>query len=193
MSLAFLLAFAAAAASNTDSLAIQAVHNYGACIAQQTPRGVRSVLSMDYRSPDYEKKLWSIIRGHDRCMPFDGRLGSESLLFAGAMAEAILKADVSGTELPRRLAYDPGRELIAARSPMEAMALCTVMKAPEVTSKVLATKPATRDEIEAMKPLGPVLGECLQKDVKLEVNKPALRSLLALAAWRIVTTPRKPS
>jgi hypothetical protein len=29
--------------------------------------------------------------------------------------------------------------------------------------------------------------------VKLEVNKPALRSLLALAAWRIVTTPRKPS
>jgi len=42
MSLAFLLAFAAAAASNTDPLAIQAVHNYGACIAQQTPRGVRS-------------------------------------------------------------------------------------------------------------------------------------------------------
>jgi hypothetical protein len=41
MSLAFLLAFAAAAASNTDPLAIQAVHNYGACIAQQTPRGVR--------------------------------------------------------------------------------------------------------------------------------------------------------
>jgi hypothetical protein len=41
-----------------------------------------------------------------------------------------------------------------------------------------------------MKPIGGVLGECLKKDAKMTLNKPALRSLLALAAWRIVNTPK---
>ena len=36
-----------------------------------------------------------------------------------------------------------------------------------------------------------VLPRCLKKQTQLKLNTPALRSLLALAAYRIVTTPRK--
>jgi hypothetical protein len=65
------------------------------------------------------------------------------------------------------------------------------MKAPEATAKLFATEPATPEETKAMQPLGEVLTDCLQKGMQLQMNKPALRAVLALAAWRIVTTSRK--
>jgi hypothetical protein len=183
---------AASVPSNTpESVAVRAVHNFGACVVSRTPQGARDVLALDYNSGDYEKRVHRYIQGHDYCVPFNARMSSSGLLFAGALAEALLKTDVKSADLPQRLAYDQQREIIQARGPMEAMALCTVLNAPEATARIFDTEPATPEEIEAMKPLGSVLPECLKKDVKLNLNKPALRSLLALAAWRIVTTPRK--
>jgi hypothetical protein len=186
-----LLAAAPVYANTPGEVAIQAVHNFGACVVARTPHGGRDVLALDYQSRDYEKRIRAYVRGHDYCIPFNGRMSSAGVLLAGGMAEALLKSDLKPAELPRRIGFDPAREVIAARSPTEAMALCTVLKAPEATARIFETEPATRQEIEAMKPLGGVLGECLKKDMKVTLNKPALRSLLALAAWRIATTPRK--
>jgi hypothetical protein len=192
VSVAYLLTLAAASVpSNTpESVAIQAVHNYGACVVSRTPQGARAVLAMDYNSPDYRKQLRRYITGHDYCIPFEARMSSASVLLAGSLAEALLKSDVKTSELPQRLAFDPQRETIGARSSAEAMPLCTVLNAPQTTARIFATEPATPEETEAMKPLGGVLAECLRKDMKLTLNKPALRSLLALAAWRIATTPK---
>ena len=189
----FVLAAAAAPYANTpESMAIQALHNFGACTVARTPAGARAVLALDYNAPDYEKRMRGYIRGHDYCIPFNGELGSSGVLFAGAIAEALLKTDVRSAELPQRLAYDPQREMIPARGPAEAMALCTVLNAPQQTVRIFETEPATPEETAALKPLGGVLTDCLKKGAQVTVNKPALRSLLALAAWRIVNTPRKP-
>jgi hypothetical protein len=188
--MSIVLALAALLAAEPDTVAIQAVHNFGACVAGQTPRGAREVLALDFRSDEYQKKFRAMIKGHDRCIPFDARLGTARLLFAGAMAEALIEFDVKAGELPQSLAFDPAREAIQARSPLEAMALCTVMKAPQATAKLFETEPATDEERQAMQPLGGVLGNCLKKDTKAELNKPALRSLLALAAWRIASAPK---
>ena len=191
-----LIALAAATAapkipSNTpESVAIQAVHNFGSCVVSRTPEGAREVLALDYNSADYEKRMRRYIKGHDYCIPFNGRVGASGVLFAGGVAEALLKNDIKADLLPQRLTFDANRQPIAARGPAEAMALCTVFEAPETTAKIFATDPATAEETEAMKPLGAVLPKCLKKDMTLNLNKPALRSLLALAAWRIVTTPR---
>lgn len=193
MSLTSLFAAAAVAASgNTpQSVAIQAIHNFGACVVSRTPQGARELLALDYNSAEYEKRVQRYLKGHDYCIPFNGSMSSSRVLFVGAMAEALLKSDVKSAELPRRLAFDPQREAIAARSPVETMALCTVLKAPDTAARIFDTEPATPEETAAMKPLGGVLPECLKKDMKVDLNKPALRSILALAAWRIVTTPRK--
>jgi hypothetical protein len=186
-----LLAFAAAVSNNTpESVAIQAMHNFGACMVNRTPQGARELLAMDYNSADYQKRMRRYVSGHDYCIPFNGSMGSSRVLFAGAMAEALLKSDVKSSELSQRFAFDLQREAIAARSPSEAMALCTVLKAPDVTARIFDTEPATSDEVQAMKPLGGVLTQCLKQGTQMTLNKPALRSLLALAAWRIVTTPR---
>jgi hypothetical protein len=191
----FILAAAATrvSANEPEATGIQAVHNYGACIASHTPEGAKQLLAMDFNSPDYDKQFERYVAGHEYCMPFNGMIGASRLLFAGALAEALLKTGVQHDELPQRLAFDPKRENIAARSQVEGMALCTVLQAPKATARIFDTEPATSDEVEAMTPIGAVLGECLKKDMKLTVNKPALRALLALAAWRVVNTTEGPA
>ena len=82
---------------------------------------------------------------------------------------------------------------LSPRSPTETMALCTALQAPQATARLLETEPTSKEESAAVGSIAPVLTECLKKDTQLTVNKPALRALLALAAWRIVTTPKAPA
>jgi hypothetical protein len=179
-------------AREPEDLAVQAVHNFGACVVALTPQGARATLALDYRMNEYKAKLRAVAEGHsEHCNAAWWRLRFNPTLFAGAMAEALLKSDIGEAQLPRRLAYDPNRQEIVARSPLETMALCTAVRAPDLTAALFATEPASADEASAMQPLFPVLQQCLANGTKASLNKPALRSLLALAAWRIATTPRK--
>ncbi len=193
MSVAYILAFAAAAASQPDDLSIQAVHNFGACVVRTTSEGARRVLAMDYRTDAYREALRRLARGHDRCVSPSWQLRSGEILLAGAMAEALLEADVKKADLPKRLSFDPQRPAIEARGPTEAMALCTALHEPRTTAELFRTEPGSREEKQAVQALDPVLTQCLSKNFKLTVNRPALRSLLALAAWRIVSTSGSPA
>jgi hypothetical protein len=65
------------------------------------------------------------------------------------------------------------------------------MQAPGATLSLFATEPATGAEQAAMKPVGDALSNCLQKGTQVTLNGPGVRSLLALAAWRVATTPEK--
>ncbi|HEY6663179.1 MAG TPA: hypothetical protein VIZ66_09665 [Sphingomicrobium sp.] len=181
-------------AKSPDDLAVQAVHNFGACIVRETPTGaVEQVLALDYQSEEYQKQLRAMAKGHERCIVGGWQLGSSQVLIAGAMAEALLKTEVKANEMPQRIAFDPKRATITARSPTETMALCTAFQAPQATVRLLETEPTSKEETAAVGTIAPVLTQCLKKDTQLTVNKPALRALLALAAWRIVTTPKAPS
>jgi hypothetical protein len=192
--IALLMATAAVAAppATNDEAARRALNMMGNCIANQTPWTARAVLAMDYRTPEYQEKLKTLGTGvGGRCLRYRSRLSSSGVLLAGALAEGMLHSQYKKKELPLRIAYDPARALIEARSVGEEMALCTAMKAPQVTADLLQTEPSTPAEDERIAALGPVLGECLQQGAKVEMNKPAIRAMLALAAWRVATTPRK--
>lgn len=188
--IAFLAIAVAAAPMSSDALSIQSLQELGECIARREPETARAVLAMDFRSDEYRRKLRAIGKASGSCIPPNSNLRSAGMLFAGAVAEGLLNAEVAEAELPARLAYDPARKVIEARSPSEEMALCTAFRAPEATAALLRTKPATAEEARAEDSLTPVLRDCLKKDAKVELNRPAMRSLLALAAYRIVTTPK---
>jgi hypothetical protein len=191
MSVAYFVLAAAAAASSTEDVSFQAVHNFGACIVRESPTGaVERVLDMDFRTEAYQKKLRAMVKGHERCVLNRWELGASPVLIAGAMAEALLKSEIKAEQLPQRLAYDPARQVIQSRGPTETMALCAVLKAPAPTIRLFATEPTTKEESEAIRAVSPVLGQCLKKDMKVALNPPAVRSLLALAAWRIAKTPK---
>jgi hypothetical protein len=173
----------------TDRFALQAMQNFGRCVVDQTPHGAEEVLAMDYRTPEYSERLKRLAKGHDRCIP-NGRLKFGGVLFAGSLAEALLRSDVRAGKLPQQLAFDPARQAIAARSDGETMALCTVLKTPAEIATLLGTQAASPEETAAIKAIAPTLGGCLAKGAKVEMNKPAMRAMLALAAWRIVNSPR---
>jgi len=192
IALPLLLAASAApvAPNQTDDLSIQALHNFGTCVVERSPRGAREALALDYGSKEYQDQMRAVLKGTSYCLGANGQMIASPVLYAGSMAEALLKSEYKSADLSQLLAYDPTRQMIQARSSAETMALCTVLNAPQATSRLLSTEPTTKEETEAMKAIGPVLGECLKKNMKLTLNKPALRSLLALAAWRIATTPK---
>jgi hypothetical protein len=181
---------ALAAAASANPIGVQAIQNFGTCVVEYTPEGVRKVLDLDYTTPEYRQRLRALLQGHDRCAP-GSSLGSSQLLFAGSLAEAMLKADVKPAELVQRLSFRPEQGAIVARGPLEVMALCTVMAAPQPTVALLATEAGTAEEKAAFAPLTPVLTNCLQQNTQLTTNRPALRALLALAAWRVASAPRK--
>ena len=188
-----ILAASAASSSNPDDLSVQALHNFGTCVVQRAPRGARAALDLDYRSNEYDQQMHAVLKGTDYCLTPGGQMRASPVLYAGAMAEALLKDEIKPADLPQRLAYDPAWAVIKARSPVEAMALCTALQAPQATARLLETEPTSREESAAVGSIAPVLTECLKKGTQLNVNKPALRALLALAAWRIVTTPKAPA
>jgi hypothetical protein len=193
--IAFLALAAAAPAAtppaNSDPQSLRALHVIGACVADRLPWDARAVLALDYRTPEYADKLKTIGDRAGRCVRTNAQLRSSGVLFAGALAEAMLKTHVKQKDLASRLAFDPARPAIEARSAGEEMTLCTALHAPKATAALFETRPATREEGEAENLLAPVMGECLQKDTKVEMNRPAIRAMLALAAYRIVNAPKK--
>lgn len=193
MSIALLfLAAAAASAPGNDEQSLLALRDTGWCIVGETPWSVREVLAMDYRTPEYTRKLKELGSGvGGRCIHRASKLSSSGVLFAGSLAEAMLKANVKRKDLPKRIAYDPARQPIEARNPGEEMALCAALQAPDATAALLQTQPATREEAQAVQQIAPILGQCLKQGTQVEMNKPAIRAMLALAAWRIVAASKQ--
>lgn len=188
--LALALSVAAAPPAKSEALALRQLHNFGECVVEMTPDGAEQVLAMDFRTDDYAEKLKAYAKGHGRCLAPAGDFEASGVLFAGSLAEALLHSKAKPAELAQQLAFDPQRAAIAARSETETMALCTAMQAPQATSELLQTEPATKEEHEAMTHIVAVLPNCLKKDSSLTMNPPALRAVLALAAWRIVEAPK---
>jgi len=185
-----LLALAAVAAPVPDPAAIQSLYQVGQCIAARSPETARRVLAMDFESSEYRRMLKAMGSGSAPCLAPGTDYRSSGLLFAGSIAEGLLKTEFNGTDLAASFAFDPARAPIDARSASEEMALCMVMRAPRQTADLLQTPPASREEAADEDLLAPLLSDCLKKGAKLELNRPAMRSLLALAAYRIVTAPK---
>lgn len=181
--------FALALTAASDPLAAQAMQNFGNCIVAYTPKGAREVLELDYSTPAYRQRLRKLLSGHKRCA-VGSSIGSQQLLFAGSLAEAMFKANVKPSQYAQRLTIQLGQATIAARSPTEAMALCTVVAAPQQSATLLETKAGTVEEKAALDPLIPYMTNCSPETLKLTANRASLRALVALAAWRVASAPR---
>ena len=171
---------------NPDDLSVQAVHNFAACLADTTPRGAQQLLAMDYRDEAYKKTLRRFARGHDdgRCMNASV-LRSNDVLIAGGVAERLLIETVKSDRFRSLVAYDATKAPIAARSSMEATAICVVRAEPAKTYAIFQSEPTSGGEGHAMQAIAPALMNCVKAGQKVTLNKPGLRALLALAAYRL--------
>ncbi|HEX8621596.1 MAG TPA: hypothetical protein VF718_06455 [Allosphingosinicella sp.] len=177
----------APAASAVD---IRTLHLFAACMADRYRPGLRKLLALDYRSRGYDHLLRTLTDEGARCLPFAfGKLGSADVLLAGAFAEQLLPSALDGSPLAKRVAYNPSRPPVAARDEGEYLALCAVRTMPDDVAALLATKPASEAERLAIAALSSRLGPCLRAGAAARVNAAGLRAILALAAYRLTSSP----
>ena len=167
-----------------DARAQRTLHDFAACVAAGEAARARAVLAMDYRTSDYNRELVQLIQRSRMCLERP-RLSGNSRFFAGRIAEALVLRELRGGELGPRVAHDPARPALQARDETELMAICTVRGAPAETAALFATRPAGHEEAAAVRALTPQIGRCLAAGATGRFNRAAVRSMLALAAWRL--------
>jgi hypothetical protein len=162
-------------------------HDYAQCIAKANPGQAARILKLDYRTDSYRRSLGNLAGTPHLCASFDGRLKMAGVLVAGSFAEALLPRALAGRALEDAVAVDPSKAPLAARDDGEYLGLCAVRTMPGQVAALLATVPASEAEKSAAAAIAPGLSPCLRVGAAAKINRPALRALLALAAYRIVS------
>lgn len=166
---------------------LRMLHKHSRCVVDSAPNQAARILRLDYRTDAYRRSLGNLIAIPGNCAHFNGRLRMARMLVAGAFAEALLPRALAGRNLAAGVAHDPARAPIEARDDGEYLGLCAVRSMPEQVTALLATAPASEDEKRAVAAIGPGLSRCVRAGASAKLNRPALRALVALAAYRIVS------
>ena len=175
-------------ASSSKSDDIRMMHDLARCVADRNSIQVRRLLATDYRDSGYPHSMRRLAEDADGCLPFFGSLKMANLLLAGSLAEAMLR-NMAAPSLPlaRALAHDPAQPAVAARDEGEYLGLCVARTMPAAVEALLATTPESEAEKSAIAAIGPGIAPCVRAGSSARINRPGLRALLALAAYRVFT------
>lgn len=168
--------------STPDDLRILA--RFSRCVADRQGSRARAILALDYRTDDYRSQMRRLAMSNWGCA-LPGTLRFSLVLFAGGMAENLLAANLHQGELAAHVALDPARAPLAARDENEMMSLCTVRAAPNEVAALLRSDTASPQEAAALTALVPHVTSCLAAGQRLALNRPFLRAVLVLAAYRL--------
>lgn len=174
----------------TTAEAARTLHDFSECVVIRAPRRAREILALDFTTEEYRERIRAFAQRYVQCVPRGHRLGFSSLPFAGDMAEVLLRTD--STDFAVRVRHDASRPPLVARSETETMALCAVRAAPHKTAALLSTRAFSTEERAAVEGIMPEVRSCLSMGVRLNLNRTALRSMLALAAYRLAEHNRAP-
>ncbi len=171
-------------ASRSEPRAFVAMRNFSQCVVDRSPRAAAAVLAMDPAGAPYREALRRLAGGHDYCAP-GTQLRFSGIFFVGGLAEALVTDRRGRSALASRVALDPARPAIQARDETELMTLCAVRAAPGEAASLFATEPASAAELAALRALAPTVSACLGAGRTMRLDRPNLRALLALAAYRL--------
>lgn len=161
------------------------MERFASCVADRSPEKAARTISMDFRSTTYRSALRNLSDANRDCYGYRATMRAGGLSFAGAVAERLLERDTSA--LNARI-IRAGSAQTAARSPSDAIALCVVRSAPDDVARLFATEVASAAERDAFKALQVASDACARNQARLETTPEGLRSMLATAAFRTVTT-----
>ena len=150
---------------------LKVLHYVSRCLVQRRPPSARAVLADGYEPAD-RPALRKMAEWGMACGP-GGQLHVSGMLFAGAMAEALLAALGHRGALDRLVAREPGRPPVTAHDEPEMMSLCAVRASPGATAAFFATEGGSKEEEAAVQALLPQLTDCLGREIRLVTNRPA--------------------
>ena len=171
-----------------EAEAVRTMHEFAACVARERTGEARTVLAMDYRTDARQRRLRELARSNNRCLDRNVMSMSE-LLFAGALAEQLYLTDNRGADAAALVSA----ARLEARSRSEALGNCVIRQAPAEARAVLDTPATSESEGTALEALRPAIQACLQGADEARMNRPGLRSLIALSLYhaaRVTTAAR---
>lgn len=166
-----------------EPIAAEAIRNFAICAVRQTPDGAERLLAMDFRDASYGDAIGRYAQGHSYCGR--GELRANSVLFAGGLAEALLRRGNMVDNLPTLLQPVVGRAALPARDETEYVGLCVALRAPGEVRTMLSSDPGSVAERAALGAFSDDLSACVQQGQTMRMNRPGLRALVALAAYRL--------
>lgn len=158
---------------------------FSRCVAGRQPAQARALILGDYASEAYRDTLRRMTVSQHGCLG-TGRLRFGGVLFAGDIAETLLPAAAPRGSLADRTALNPAAAPFPAHDQGEVMSICVVRAVPAETEALLATEQGSTEEAAALRAIAPHVGACLAAGAQMRLNRPGLRAMLALAAYRLV-------
>ena len=161
------------------------IQAFGQCVAQRSAERAAETLAEDFTTRSYQSKLRLLSRNNETCFRARGRMRSANVLFAGAMAEALIER--GGEPLNARLARAAQAPAVPAFSPSDRMAICVVRSGPDQVAQLFQAEPASDGEAAAAEALAPAVELCGRGGPRLQVSVAGLRAMLATAAFRSIS------
>ncbi len=162
--------------------AVIVMHQFASCIASRRANESRELLGTDFGTEEYSEKIRKLALTSD-CLN-NGRLAFASVLLAGGIAERLYEMDYGKRDIASVIPSDWTVAPIAARSELEEVALCVVQKDPRGVRTVLGTNATSGEEKGAFGALGQTITGCVKAGSTVRLNRPMLRSILALGLYR---------
>lgn len=174
-----------------ETMQRRAVEAWTACIADEFDDRVRDVLTLDFRTREYERKLEDLAeeRVSERC--FDAmprnyrRIELGGLPFAGGLAEQKIK---NWSDEPLLMVLS--KAAIGNQAPVfsytDRVANCAVRGAPNFVASLFETEVDSPEEANALTQLQPVYEVCTRGGSEIEASPLAMRAMLATASFRIL-------
>ncbi|WP_375395273.1 hypothetical protein [uncultured Sphingomonas sp.] len=163
------------AADEPDPVAVRIMDVYARCAVAHNAKRAARIVETDYRSADYQPALRSFALDERSCVPRAGKLKFKPVVFAGLMAE----------ELLRRRHVDVGA-LKDAQTPAEpnGFVACVIKTESLKVSALFLTAPASLAEKKAISPLTRAAVDCLPRDQVPLTNMVIFRAELALVSYQ---------
>ena len=160
-----------------------AMQRFGSCVSERSERLAADTIGTDFNTQSYRSRLHRLVRANEDCFRQGGRrMLSSNLLFAGAIAEAMIER--GSQPLNVRLARAAMQPAPRAYSPGDQIAICVVRSLPDEVGRLMATGVGEPEEAAAVAALAPALAACAPPNRRVESNDAGLRAILAIAAYR---------
>jgi hypothetical protein len=160
---------------------------FSRCVASRQRSQAGALILSDFTTSAYRDSLRRLTSPQHGCLPNGrGRLRFGGVLFAGDLAETLLPDVSPRGSLAAHVALNPGAAPLQAHSQGEVMSVCVVRAAPADTEALLATEQGSPQELAALQAIAPRIGPCLASGAAMRLNRPGVRAMLALAAYRLV-------
>jgi hypothetical protein len=172
-----------------DNASILVLNQFARCFADQRRKATISLLALPYMSEEQSKAIKSLISGAQECMVDGFELRFKPPAVVGGLAEQMIvdlykNADVTDfagmtDEALEQLSVKP-------RNYAEDFAQCVVRRDPQKVALLIQTKVASDAEAAAVQQLVSHLGPCLVSGQTISLNKPSVRSILAVGLYRML-------